>query len=91
MVPAAPGSQEMDITVKTEPGTENQGWIRVSGTVTYLETPLCAMVVANGQSMFTCGGDHGVFDLEVPLDGNGEITFYAFCSGFVPYREVFMP
>ena len=53
--------------------------------------PLCTMVLANGQSMFSCGADLGTFDLEVPLDGNGEITLYVFCSGLGPYKQVFMP
>ena len=60
-------------------------------TVYYDGTPLCAMILVNGQSMFSCGANPGVFDLEVPLDGNGEITLYVFCAGFAPYREVLVP
>jgi hypothetical protein len=91
MTRAASDSREVDITVQTEPGTTNPNWIRISGTVTYDEEDLCAMILANGQSMFSCGGDFGTFDLEVPLDENGEITLYVFCSGFAPYKEVFVP
>jgi hypothetical protein len=60
----------------------------VSGSVEYEGTPLCAMVLANGQYTFTCSGD-GKFNLDVPLDGNGEVTLYVFCSGFQPYKYVF--
>ncbi|MBN1833897.1 MAG: Ig-like domain-containing protein, partial [Deltaproteobacteria bacterium] len=85
------GSREMEITAQTEPGTTNPDRVRISGTVTYNETLLCAMVLANGQSMFSCGNNLGNFDLEVPLDLNGEITLYCFCSGFAPYKDVFVP
>lgn len=62
----------------------------INGTVTYNGTPVCAMVLANGQYMFTCSGD-GSFSLDVPLDGNGEITVFAFCSGLSPYSQVITP
>jgi subtilisin family serine protease len=91
MARAAAGSREIEITVQTEPGTANPAWLRISGTVHYDGIPLCAMVLANGQSMFSCGADLGTFDREVPLDGNGEITLYVFCSGFAPYKNVFAP
>ena len=65
--------------------------IDINGTVTYNGTPVCAMVLANGQPMFTCGDDLGIFDMEVPLDTNGGITLYCFCSGFAPYKEVLVP
>jgi len=91
MTLAPPDSQEMEATVQTEAGTTNPNYVRISGTVAYEGTPLCAMVLANGQSMFTCGNNLGTFDLEVPLDGNGEITLFVFCSGLAPYKEVFIP
>jgi hypothetical protein len=40
--------------------------------------------------MFTCSGDKS-FNLDVPLDDNGQITLYAFCSGFEPIKKVFYP
>ena len=46
----------------------------INGTVTYNGTAVCAMVLANGQYMFSCGEDLGTFDLEVPLNENGEIV-----------------
>jgi Leucine-rich repeat (LRR) protein len=91
MVRTPAGSRKMEVAFQTKPGTTNSNWVRVSGTAIYDGTPLCAMILANGQSMFSCGDDLGTFDLEVPLDGNGEITLYVFCSGFAPYKEVFVP
>jgi len=88
---AAAGSREIEVTVQTEPGTTNPDRIRVWGTVSFGEIPLCAMVLINGQNMFSCGADLGTFDLEVPLDPNGEITLYVFCSGFAPYKDIFVP
>jgi hypothetical protein len=81
----------MTIDFQTEPGTTNTNWVRVWGTVTYGPKDLCAMVLANGQHMFSCGADLGTFDLEVPLDGNAEITLYVFCSGMAPYKNLFAP
>jgi hypothetical protein len=91
MTCAPPDSREIEVAVQTEPGITNPEWVRIDGTVYYDWTPLCAMVLANGQHMFSCGNDLGTFDLEVPLDGNGEITLYVFCSGMAPYRYIFAP
>lgn len=63
------------------------GWVDISGTIEKEGgTPLCAMVLANGQYMFTCN-PVGEFALTVPLDGNGNIKLYGFCSGLLPYKE----
>lgn len=91
MTRSAAGSRKIEITMQTEPGTTNPDWVRITGTVYYDGTPLCAMILANGQNMFSCGADLGMYDLEVPLDPNGELTLYVFCSGFAPYRDVFIP
>lgn len=87
------GSREMIIDFQTEPGTDNPNWIRIWGTVTHNGQDVCAMVLANGQRMFSCPPDHsGVFDLEVPLDpNNDEITLQVFATGFAPYKEIFIP
>ena len=68
-----------------------QGWSRISGTVNGSGTSLCAMVLANGQFMFSCGQTLGQYDLTVPLDAGGKITHYVFVSGFQPYKLVFAP
>ncbi len=91
MTRADPGSREIEMIVQTEPGTTNPDYVRISGIATHDGTPLCAMILANGQNMFSCGSDPGSFDLEVPLDENGEISLQCFCSGFTPYKDVFAP
>ena len=71
-----------------EENVSKPGWVDISGTIeNEAGTPLCAMVLANGQYMFTCD-PAGVFSLTVPLDNNGEITLFGFCSGFSPFEEV---
>ena len=66
------------------------GWVPINGHVTYKGSPVCAMVLINGQYAFTCSGD-GRFAMEVPLDGNGQISVQAFCSGRSPFKQTFDP
>ncbi len=66
-------------------------WVSLSGTVTYHDTPVCAMVLANGQYMFSCKDNLGIFTLEVPLDANDEITLFTFASGFQPFKTIIGP
>jgi len=47
--------------------------------------PLCALVLANGQHMFSCDPD-GEYSLTVPLDSNGRITIFAFADGHLPVK-----
>jgi len=68
----------------------NNDWPNINGNVSYNGTPVCAMVLANGQYMFTCSGD-GSFNLDVPLDVNGQITVFTFCSGLAPFQQVIYP
>ncbi|MCP4355133.1 MAG: hypothetical protein GY793_05785, partial [Proteobacteria bacterium] len=65
-------------------------WVNITGDVHYGDTPLCAMVLANGQYMFSCGGD-GRYDMDVPLGEDGKITLYSFCEGFAPFKAVLDP
>ncbi len=87
------GELIMIVNFQTEQGTANPNWVRIWGTVTHNGQDVCAMVLANGQSMFSCPPDNfGIFDLEVPLDPNtGEITLEVFASGFFPYKATFLP
>ena len=62
----------------------------VTGTVTYDGAPVSAMVLVNGQYMFTSGQD-GKYTLYVPLDGKGQITVQCFCSGLAPYKQSITP
>ncbi|MCP4111955.1 MAG: hypothetical protein GY749_41580 [Desulfobacteraceae bacterium] len=63
------------------------GWVNISGTFMNEDgTPLCGMVLANGQHMFSCAGE-GRYELDIPLDPNGNIVLYGFAEGFAPYTE----
>jgi hypothetical protein len=62
----------------------------VGGYVYSDSTPLCALVISNGQSQFSCDGT-GRYDMQVPLDGNGMITVQAFASGFSPFKQTLPP
>ncbi len=83
----------MIITTDTEAATNNPDWIKISGTVENENgIPLCAMVLANGQHMFTCEENNkGKFEMEAPLNTDGEIVFHSFCDGFLPFKETFEP
>ncbi len=61
------------------------GNVRTQGGI-----PLCAMVLANGQYMFSCAGQ-GAFDLTVPLAGDGSVTLFSFVDGMAPYQNTFTP
>jgi hypothetical protein len=60
-----------------------------------MEPPFDAMVLVNGQLMFSCGGeedlDIGEYELVVPLNANGEITLFLCVDGFRPYKQIFSP
>ena len=47
------------------------------------QTPVCAMVLANGQYMFSCDGA-GNYALNVPLDHNGQVKLQVYADGFAP-------
>lgn len=66
-------------------------WVHVTGTIeSYSSQPLCAMVLANGQQMFSCYASLGWYDITVPVDQNGQVTLFGFADGFQPYREIFV-
>ncbi len=90
MEAASPGSAVMNVTAAMEASTLKPGWVSISGQITTEGgTPLCAMVLANGQHMFTCSPNPvGEYSLDVPLDTNGEITLYGFCSGQAPFKQI---
>jgi len=84
--PADPGSPLITVTRDME--CAGNGWVRVRGEIeSFGGDPLCALVLANGQHMFTCGASQGQYDLTVPMDENGNITVFGFADGFQPYRE----
>jgi hypothetical protein len=45
------------------------------------QTPICAMVLANGQHMFSCDGT-GRYALKIPLDNNGQFKLQIYADGF---------
>jgi len=41
--------------------------------------------------MFSCEENQGIYELEVPLDANGEITLFAFVDGLAPFKVTSEP
>lgn len=68
-------------------------YVTIQGNVTGDGVPLCAMVLANGQHMFTCGKTlpTGQYSLQVPLDPNDQVTIFSFCANKAPYDMVITP
>ena len=46
-------------------------------------TPVCAIVLANGQFAFTCDGT-GSYAGNIPLDNNGQFKLQVYAQGFAP-------
>lgn len=63
------------------------GRVRVSGT----DIPVCALVLANGRSQFSCDGGGNFHLSEVPLDSNQEVTLFAWAEGFEPFKTLIRP
>ncbi|MCP4105967.1 MAG: hypothetical protein GY749_10585 [Desulfobacteraceae bacterium] len=89
MTPDTGENPEMSITVDYGISADPDKVI-ISGSVMYNETPLCAMVLANGQHMFSCAGN-GEYELEVPLNDKGQITLFGFVDGFQPFKMTLTP
>jgi len=86
---ADPDSPVIAMTRDMECAANN--WVRISGEIeSEGAEPLCAMVLANGQHMFSCGASQGRYDLTVPADENGNVTVFGFADGFQPYSETFV-
>ena len=64
--------------------------INISGKVLAQnsQTPICAMVLANGQHMFSCDGS-GSYALNIPLDTNGQFKLQVYADGFAPTIQTF--
>ena len=65
-------------------------WVSVGGNVQFGEIPVCALVLINGQTQFSCDGT-GRYDMQVPVDDNGMITVMAFADGFAPFSQIVTP
>ena len=64
--------------------------IDISGTVFLqdTQTPVCAIVLANGQFGFTCDGT-GSYSGNIPLDSNGQFKLQVYADGFAPMVQRF--
>jgi hypothetical protein len=64
--------------------------IDISGKVLLQEsqTPICAMVLANGQYKFSCDGT-GSYAMNIPLDTNGQFKLQVYADGFAPITQKF--
>ena len=80
------GSPSLDVGATYEPSA-TEGRLVVSGSITIGGAPVCALVLANGVSMFSCGGA-GQYSLDVPLDQDGNVTLMVFAAGFKPYKVI---
>lgn len=88
MVRAAPNSPEISLSMSCS--AAEAGWINLLGQVKSGDgAPLCAMVLANGEHIFSCDVNHGAYDLTVPVDTKGNVTLFAFADGFQPYTQTF--
>ncbi len=52
------------------------------------QTPICAMVLANGQHTFSCDGS-GSYALKIPLDAKGQFKLQVYADGFAPTIQKF--
>ncbi len=85
---AAPGSPLISMTRAVD--CSASGRVRVHGAIDSADgQPLCALVLANGQHMFSCGASQGRYDLTVPLDSNDQVTLFGFADGFQPFSSTF--
>jgi hypothetical protein len=87
---ASPDSKTPTVIYTAAGNIDNPGWVDITGFVSLEGTPLCAMVLANGQYMFSCDPD-GEYQLSVPLDPSGEVTLFTFVDGLQPYKEIISP
>jgi hypothetical protein len=71
-------------------GPHQDGWVDVGGNVTFGSTPVCALVLINGQTKFSCDGT-GRYDMQVPIDDKGMITVMVFADGFAPFNQIVTP
>jgi len=73
----------------TYPGSAGK-WIDISGNVFIqnTQTPVCAIILANGQHTFSCDGT-GAYALHIPLDANGQFKLQVYADGYAPSIQNF--
>jgi hypothetical protein len=71
------------------PGSAGKN-INISGKVLTHDgqMPICALVLANGQHMFSCDGS-GSYALNIPLDSSGQFKLQVYADGFTPTIQTF--
>jgi len=91
MYPVSQDDKRMELSYEIGEAVKNPDWVKISGTVMYGETPLCTMVLANGEYMFTCDENQGKYEMEIPLDKDGNITLFGFGDDFLQFKKIFKP
>jgi PhoPQ-activated pathogenicity-related protein len=101
-LPFTPSGESIDVEMRYESSedpaflmpvenilaTDRPNWVTISGRVqTPAGQPVCGLVLANGQNMFSCGENLGRYELTVPLDTDGGIGVFGFADGFLMWRE----
>ena len=71
------------------PGSAGKS-IKIAGKVLQQnsQTPICAMLLANGQYTFSCNGT-GSYALKISLDNNGQFKLQVYADGFAPTIQTF--
>ncbi len=84
---SAPGAKKAGAQAKGTPGTTTT----IFGNIINNQgSPLCGLVLANGQFMFSCS-PNGTFSLSnVPFDSNGVITLFGFVDGHFPFKAQYV-
>lgn len=66
--------------------------IDISGSVFAVnggnQASVCAMVLASGKFMFSCGANLGVYNLRIPLNSNGQYKLQIYADGYAPYTVI---
>lgn len=92
MAPTAPNAQPISDKTSQKAGKREElkvGYASLFGSITNDSgIPLCGLVLANGQFMFSCAPT-GTYSLSnIPLDANNQITLFGFAEGHFPFKAV---
>jgi len=82
-----PAASIVETPVKAADATP-KATVSISGSITNnLGTPICGLVLANGQFVFSCS-PAGTYSLDVRLDSAGQVTLFALAEGHFPFKVV---
>lgn len=66
-----------------------KAYVNIYGSIVNTSgVPLCGLVLANGQFMFSCS-PNGTYNLTVPQDSVGQVTLFGFVDGHFPWKSTF--